>query len=348
MKDATGIARSIRSTAMTSPKRFVTPMIWTSGWPPPAVAPGRAPAPTDPPAGDAVGPGSATVVGTVTGPSLRGGMGAATGRCSGATACWDGRRRASAASTRHAHEIRIECWPEARQFARPCTDILGPEDVIRIGRRAAPRLPAVVTGRLATAHGRPVSSRSMYIVILAGGGGTRLWPLSRPDRPKPFLPLVGSETLLQRTVRRILPIVDETDMFVVADRRYGQLVRDQVPDVGSIVEPSGRNTAAAIALAARGHPATRRRGDGRPAGGPLDRRRGRLPRRPAGRRGAPGTRRLRDRAAARDARDPADPSHRPTTAISDRTRCAGRRWRGSGSTRCSASRRSRSRPVPGS
>ncbi len=87
-------------------------------------------------------------------------------------------------------------------------------------------------------------------MILAGGGGTRLWPLSRPDRPKPFLPLVGSETLLQRTVRRILPIVDETDVFVVADRRYGQLVRDQVPDVGSIVEPSGRNTAAAIALAA--------------------------------------------------------------------------------------------------
>jgi mannose-1-phosphate guanylyltransferase len=90
----------------------------------------------------------------------------------------------------------------------------------------------------------------MYVVIMAGGGGTRLWPLSRPERPKPFLPLVDDESLIQRTVRRILPLVDETDIFCVADRRYGQLVRDQVPDVGLIVEPSGRNTAAAIALAA--------------------------------------------------------------------------------------------------
>ena len=96
----------------------------------------------------------------------------------------------------------------------------------------------------------PLSWAAMYVVILAGGGGTRLWPLSRPDRPKPFLPLVGAETLLQRTVRRILPLVDETDVFVVADRRYGQLIRDQVPDVGLIVEPTSRNTAAAIALAA--------------------------------------------------------------------------------------------------
>ncbi len=89
----------------------------------------------------------------------------------------------------------------------------------------------------------------MYVVILAGGGGTRLWPLSRPDRPKPFLPLVGAETLLQRTVSRVLPLVAEMDIFVVTDRRYGQLVRDQVPDVGVIVEPAARNTAAAIALA---------------------------------------------------------------------------------------------------
>ena len=89
----------------------------------------------------------------------------------------------------------------------------------------------------------------MYVVILAGGGGTRLWPLSRPDRPKPFLPLVGDETLLQRTVSRILPLVDEMDVFVVTDRRYGQLVQEQVPNIRLIVEPSARNTAAAIALA---------------------------------------------------------------------------------------------------
>jgi mannose-1-phosphate guanylyltransferase len=90
----------------------------------------------------------------------------------------------------------------------------------------------------------------MYAVILAGGGGTRLWPLSRPERPKPFLPLLGDESLLQRTVRRIAPLVSPTDTYCVVDRRFGHLVREQAPEIGLIVEPAGRNTAAAIALAA--------------------------------------------------------------------------------------------------
>jgi mannose-1-phosphate guanylyltransferase len=89
----------------------------------------------------------------------------------------------------------------------------------------------------------------MYAVILAGGGGTRLWPLSRPDRPKPFLPLIGDESLLQRTVRRIEPVVDRGNIYCVADRRFGQLVRDQVPGVQLLVEPAGKNTAPAVALA---------------------------------------------------------------------------------------------------
>jgi len=89
----------------------------------------------------------------------------------------------------------------------------------------------------------------MYVVILAGGSGTRLWPLSRPDRPKPFLPLLGEESLFQRTVRRLSPLVDPSDIFVVADRRYGHLVQEQEPGVRLLVEPAGKNTAAAIALA---------------------------------------------------------------------------------------------------
>jgi mannose-1-phosphate guanylyltransferase len=87
----------------------------------------------------------------------------------------------------------------------------------------------------------------MYAVIMAGGGGTRLHPLSRPERPKPFLPLVGGETLIQSTFRRLRPLTDS--ITVVTDRRYERLVRDQVPDAGLLLEPMGRNTAAAIALA---------------------------------------------------------------------------------------------------
>jgi mannose-1-phosphate guanylyltransferase len=88
----------------------------------------------------------------------------------------------------------------------------------------------------------------MYAVILAGGGGTRLHPLSRPERPKPFLPLLDERSLLERTVGRLAGLTD--DVTVVTDRRYERLAREQVPDAALVVEPLGRNTAAAIALAA--------------------------------------------------------------------------------------------------
>ncbi len=87
----------------------------------------------------------------------------------------------------------------------------------------------------------------MYAVILAGGGGTRLHPLSRPECPKPFLPLLGDRSLLQATVERLRGLTD--DITVVTDRRYERLVRDQVPNAALVLEPLGRNTAAAIALA---------------------------------------------------------------------------------------------------
>ncbi|MBA3876404.1 MAG: mannose-1-phosphate guanylyltransferase [Anaerolinea sp.] len=94
----------------------------------------------------------------------------------------------------------------------------------------------------------------MYVVILAGGGGTRLWPLSRPEAPKPFLPLLGERSLLQRTVDRVVGhgelAVHESDVTVVTDRRYAALVREQLSGIRIIGEPAGRNTAAAIALAA--------------------------------------------------------------------------------------------------
>jgi mannose-1-phosphate guanylyltransferase/mannose-6-phosphate isomerase len=94
----------------------------------------------------------------------------------------------------------------------------------------------------------------MYAVMLAGGGGTRLWPLSRPERPKPFLPLIGDRTLLRQTWDRIVPdLLAPGDVAVVTDRRYGDIVREQLPELHPsmlLEEPVGRNTAAAVAYAA--------------------------------------------------------------------------------------------------
>jgi mannose-1-phosphate guanylyltransferase len=94
----------------------------------------------------------------------------------------------------------------------------------------------------------------MYAVILAGGGGTRLWPLSRPDRPKPFLRLLGDRTLLRTTYERLVPdLLGPADVMVVTDRRYAALVREELPELDRaqvLGEPAARNTAAAIAYAA--------------------------------------------------------------------------------------------------
>ena len=93
----------------------------------------------------------------------------------------------------------------------------------------------------------------MYAVVLAGGGGTRLWPLSTPEHPKPFLRLIGDETLIQRSVARLAPLVAPADVYVVTDRRHLDLVREQLPEIPEsnlLGEPMGRNTAAAVALAA--------------------------------------------------------------------------------------------------
>ncbi len=90
----------------------------------------------------------------------------------------------------------------------------------------------------------------MYVVIMAGGGGTRLWPLSTPECPKPFLPLFPDGTLFQKTIARILgPDLEVADVTVVASGAYAALARAQVPGVRVLEEPQGRNTAAAVALA---------------------------------------------------------------------------------------------------
>ena len=89
-------------------------------------------------------------------------------------------------------------------------------------------------------------------VILCGGGGTRLWPRSRRDRPKPFLPLLGERTLFQQTLDRVSDPTLFDRPIIVAGAAHVALIREQGPeDMLLIVEPAARNTAPAIALAAQ-------------------------------------------------------------------------------------------------
>ena len=98
-------------------------------------------------------------------------------------------------------------------------------------------------------------SRAIIPVILSGGSGTRLWPMSRPERPKQLLALTGAETMLQLTARRT-PAGDAfAAPIVVANAAHADEVVRQLESAGTpaqalILEPVGRNTAPAIALAA--------------------------------------------------------------------------------------------------
>lgn len=92
-------------------------------------------------------------------------------------------------------------------------------------------------------------------VILSGGSGTRLWPLSRQQSPKQFVALTGAQTLFQQTVIRAAQIEGATAPVVVGNRAHTKVIIEQAAELGVepksvIVEPEGRNTAPAVALAA--------------------------------------------------------------------------------------------------
>ena len=94
----------------------------------------------------------------------------------------------------------------------------------------------------------------MKIIILAGGGGTRLFPLSRECYPKQFLHVIGDKSLLAQTVERFLGLVKPEDIVIVTNEKYifhvqAELKSINAQDAHIIVEPVGRNTAPAIALA---------------------------------------------------------------------------------------------------
>ena len=106
--------------------------------------------------------------------------------------------------------------------------------------------------------------RNAYAIILAGGYGTRFWPASRRARPKQFLPLTGKESLLQQTYRRVARLFPPSRIYVVGNAEHARLLRQQLPRLprrNLLLEPVGRNTTAAIALAVAHLRAARRRGE---------------------------------------------------------------------------------------
>ena len=93
----------------------------------------------------------------------------------------------------------------------------------------------------------------LYAVVMAGGGGTRLWPLSRRTHPKQMLKLFGGRTMFQLSVDRLLPLLPPERVFVVTAAVQVEALAAQCPNLpreNFIVEPLGRGTAACIGLAA--------------------------------------------------------------------------------------------------
>ena len=95
---------------------------------------------------------------------------------------------------------------------------------------------------------------STWVVVLAGGVGSRFWPLSTPERPKQLLPLVGERPLLEDSVRRLKPLVDPSRVLILTNATLKTAVEQLLPDVPAknvIAEPRAGGTAAALAWGAQ-------------------------------------------------------------------------------------------------
>lgn len=93
-----------------------------------------------------------------------------------------------------------------------------------------------------------------YVVIMAGGIGSRFWPYSRAAKPKQFLDILGiGRSLLQMTFDRFLNLCPAENIYVITNKSYKNLVQEQLPELGDdqiLLEPTGKNTAPAVAYAA--------------------------------------------------------------------------------------------------
>lgn len=99
---------------------------------------------------------------------------------------------------------------------------------------------------------------SLYVVILAGGKGERFWPLSTPSNPKPFLRFFSAQSLIQQTFERARALVPMDRIFLVVGTQHSKLAAEQLsglPPSQVLLEPTGRDTSAAIGYASRSLPA---------------------------------------------------------------------------------------------
>jgi len=93
---------------------------------------------------------------------------------------------------------------------------------------------------------------SKTAVIMAGGKGERFWPKSRTNLPKQFLNISGNESMLQLTIKRLEKLIPITQIFIVTNELYAELIKAQIPKLpydNIIIEPVGRNTAPCVGLA---------------------------------------------------------------------------------------------------
>jgi len=96
-------------------------------------------------------------------------------------------------------------------------------------------------------------NKNFYAVIMAGGAGTRLWPLSRRKMPKQFHKLVSQRTMIQETYHRLAGVVSKSNIFISTTEHYKKIIKRQFPSIKNtqlIIEPLPRNTAPAIGLTA--------------------------------------------------------------------------------------------------
>ena len=96
-----------------------------------------------------------------------------------------------------------------------------------------------------------MAHKNNHLVIMAGGVGSRFWPMSTVDKPKQFIDVLGTgRTLLQLTFDRFEGVCDPENVWVVTNKKYAALVHEQLPEIpeGNILqEPCRRNTAPCIA-----------------------------------------------------------------------------------------------------